>query len=399
MMRSFVRSPLWPWAKVVIVLVALDWALFRTGLFFRLVPDLERHSVTWGLVYRSARVLDANAHDPRPRAYVVGSSIVFLGIDEKAVREGIAAKALPTEFSSLTVFGAIGTDSALLAHAAARTHPWLVILTCVGRDFPMRAPLDTQVGRVFVDGSVDFPPLRPTDVEARIGLAVRERWLLYRYRVLVRSAIDEAIAPVTDRVEALVSGGVAAPAAPTVASAPGALTAGPAGSPPPDEAFQWFFHGRVTGESYAQWQRWRTTRRFADYVEYLRLNGSGALEQLSQQTFATYGPDGNVQLDAIAWVTRELRRAGIGVVVLDFPENPVMRDPDARRVWDPALSDAVDRRLERDATANGARFVDWRGALAADEFYDAIHPNREGSRKLSARVADLVEEEWRAAHP
>lgn len=398
-MRSFVRSPLWPWAKVVIVLVALDWALFRTGFFFRLVPDLERHSVTWGLVYRSVRVLDTNAHDPRPRAYVVGSSIVFLGIDERRVREEIAAKALPTEFSSLTVFGAIGTDSALLAHAAARTRPWLVILTGAGRDFPMQTPLDTQVARVFVDGSVDFPPLRPPDVEGRLAVAVRERWLLYRYRALVRSAVEEAIAPVTDRLLALGSEAAPAPAPPTIAAAPGAMMAGPVGSPPPDEAFRWFFRGRVTAESFAQWQRWRTTRRFADYAEYLRLNGSGALEQLKLQTFASYGPEPNPQLDAIAWATAELRRQGVRVVVLDFPENPVLRQPDASDAFDAALSDAVAARLARDAAANGARFVDWRDALAADEFYDAIHPNREGSRRLSARVADLVAEEWRAAHP
>jgi hypothetical protein len=398
MTRSFVRSPLWPWAKVVVLLVVLDWAVFRTGLFFQLVPRLERDPVTWGLVYRSVRVLDANARDPRPRAYVVGSSIVFLGLDENRIRAELAAKAVPTEFSSLTVFGAVGVDSALLAHAAARTRPWLVILTGSERDFPARGSLDTPVTRVFLDGSVDMPRLRPADVEGRLAAWVREHWLLYRYRFLVRMALEDALAPVASRAVALASAsGVATVPPPTLVTALGPVPAGPPGAPPPEEAFQWFFPGRVTAESFAAWQRWRATRRFADYAEFLRLNRSGAIDQIGRQTLATYGPDDNVQVDALAWVTGELRRAGTRVIVLDFPENPVLRDPEALGVIDPALSDALASRLERDAQAHGARFVDLRNALVADDFYDLIHPNLEGSRKLSAMLADIVAEEWRAA--
>ena len=159
------------------------------------------------------------------------------------------------------------------------------------------------------------------------------------------------------------------------------------------------FRGRVTAGVWFSTVAAGGRRGAADYAEYLRLNGSGALQQLAAQTLATYGPEPNPQLDALAWATAELRRAGVLVVVLDFPENPVLRQPDAREAFDPALSDAVAARLARDAAANGARFVDWRDALAADEFYDAIHPNREGSRKLSAKVAELVAEEWRLAHP
>src|SRR5512144_718034 len=41
-MRSIARSPLWPWAKVVVLLVVLDWALFDAGLFLRWVPQIRR---------------------------------------------------------------------------------------------------------------------------------------------------------------------------------------------------------------------------------------------------------------------------------------------------------------------------------------------------------------------
>ena len=43
------------------------------------------------------------------------------------------------------------------------------------------------------------------------------------------------------------------------------------GAEVPQEAFEWFFPGRVTAESWAAWTHWRETRRFADYEEFLRL--------------------------------------------------------------------------------------------------------------------------------
>jgi hypothetical protein len=169
------------------------------------------------------------------------------------------------------------------------------------------------------------------------------------------------------------------------------------GAPVPAEANEWFFPGRVTAESWAAWSRWRQTRRFADYEAFLRENRSGAIEHYGRQTFATHGPEHNVSLDAMAWVEGELAAAGIRTVVLAFPENPVLEDPDARALYDTALADAVAARLATDAAARGARFVDLRRFLAAEDFYDLIHPNLSGSRKLSERVADVIAEEWKAA--
>jgi hypothetical protein len=386
-MRSFARSPLWLWVKVVVLLVALDWALFDAGLFFRWVPLIRRYPITWALVYRCVQTL--HAPPPAPHAYAVGSSIVFLGLDERRVRTALAERHVPTAFETLTVFGAVGIDQALLAHAAIRTHPWLVVLTASVRDFPAQAALDTPTSRVFADSSVDFPALRPTDVEGRLAAFVRRHWMLYRHRFFVRTAIDEATTPLLLRISPLLSKPIPPPGPLQPPSASGA--------PVPEEAGQWFFPGRLTAESWAAWKHWRETRRFADYEEFLNQNKSGAIEQYGRQTFATHGPEHNVQLDAVAWSTAELRAAGIRAVVLAFPENPVLDDPEARQLYDTALSDAVARRLESEATARGARFVDLRHFLDAEDFYDLIHPNLSGSRKLSERLAAIVDEEWAAA--
>jgi hypothetical protein len=386
-MRSFARSPLWPWAKVVVLLVVLDWALFGAGLFFRWVPQIRRFPITWGLVYRCVQQLQT-APEP-PLAYAVGSSIVFLGLDERRVRGAMAERQVPSAFETLTVFGAFGVDQALLAHAAIPTHPWLVVLTASVRDFPAQASLDTPVSRVFFDSSVALPAAQPTDVEGRLAAIVRRHWMLYRYRFFVRTALDEATTPLFMSIAPKLAKPLPAPGPLQLPSASGA--------PVPEEASQWFFPGRLTAESWAAWKHWRETRRFADYEDFLNVNRSGAIEQYGRQTFATHGPERNVHLDAIAWSTEELRAAAIRVVVLDFPENPVLEDPEARALYDTTLSDAVARRLEQDATARGARFVDLRHVLDAEDFYDLIHPNVSGSRKLSDRLGAIVAEEWKAA--
>lgn len=385
-MRRFARSPLWPWVKVAVLVVALDWALFDAGLFFRLVPTFSRAPVTWGLVYQCLRTLAAPPGPPV--AYAVGSSIVFLGLDVRRVRTALAERSVPGAFAPLTVFGATGVDQALLAHAAIPTHPWAVVLTASVRDVP-RTMTDTPVSRVFFDSAVDLPGLEAPDVETRLTRLVRRHWQLYRYRFFVRVVLQDAAASVLDR---LVGGGIATPPPP-----PGPLPVpSTSGAAVPEAAFEWFFPGRVSAESWAAWTHWRDTRRFADYEEFLRLSRSGAIEQYGRQTFATHGPDDNVNLDALAAAAAELQAAGIRVVILDFPENPVLQDAAARELYDTTLSDAVTRRLESDARHNGARFLDLRRLLDPEDFYDLIHPNLVGAQKLSQRLGDVLAEEWKA---
>jgi hypothetical protein len=386
-MRSAARSALWPWVKVVLVLAALDWGLFGSGLFFRLVPELPRYPVTWGLLYRCLQLF-ALPPEP-PRAYAVGSSIVFLGLDERRVRDGLAERGVPGTFSALTVFGTSGVDQALIAHAAKPTQPWLVVLTASVRDLPVGGQLGSPIQRVLLDSSVDLPAIRAGDVESRLGDVVRRYWQLYRHRFFVRFVLQEWAWEHAGRlVPAL---------APPPLPPPGPLPVPSAsGAPVPPEAAEWFFPGRVSAEAWAAWSRWRTSRRFADYDEFLRLNQSAAIAQYAAHTFATHGPDGNLSVQALAWAEDDLQAAGIRVLVLAFPENPVLQDPDAQARYETRLADALAARLETDARARGARFVDLRTLLEAEDFYDLIHPNLSGARKLSARLADVIGEEWRA---
>jgi len=132
-MRSAVRSTLWRWVKVLLCLAALDWAFFGGGaLFFRAVPELPRFPVTWGLLYRCVQRIALPLE--APRAYAVGSSIVFLGLDERRVRDGMAERAVPGTFTALTVFGTSGVDipvqsvaqkMKLCSSPKSRSWPWL----------------------------------------------------------------------------------------------------------------------------------------------------------------------------------------------------------------------------------------------------------------------------------
>ena len=386
-MQPSAARALWPWVKVVLVLVVLDWALFGSGLFFRLVPELRRYPVTWGLVYRCLRIIEVPPE--APRAYAVGSSIVFLGLDERLVRHGLETRGVPGTFNALTVFGTSGVDQALIAHEAKRTQPWLVVLTASVRDFPASGQLDSPVQRVLLDTSVDVPALRPTDVEGRLAAVVRRYWQLYRNRFFVRTVLEDWAGELV--------GAVVPSMAPPPPPPPGPMALpSESGAPVPDEAYTWFFPGRITAESWAAWTRWRETRRFADYEEFLRVNRSAAIAQYAANTFKTHGPEGNLSVQALAWAEADLRAAGSRVVVLAFPENPVLQTPDARAHYEWGVADALAHRLEADARANGARFVDLRTALDPEDFYDLIHPNLSGARKLSDRLAGVIAEEWQA---
>ena len=387
MMRSAARSALWPWVKVLLLLVALDWVLFGAGLFFRVVPEFPRFPVTWGLLYRCLQKI--TMPPAPPRVYAVGSSIVFLGLDERLVRNGLAERGVPGTFGALTVFGTSGVDQALIAHEAKRTEPWLVVLTASVRDLPIGGQLDSPVQRVLFDASVDLPALRPTDVESTLAGVVRQHWGLYRYRFFVRTVLQDWARGLAGRLVPTM--------APPPPPPPGPLPLpSDSGAPVPEEATRWFFPGRITAESWAAWTRWRETRRFADYEAFLQLNRSAAIAQYAAHTFATHGPDGNLSVEALAWIEEDLRAAGVRVVMLAFPENPVLQEPEARALYETALAGALAQRLEQDARAHGARFVDLRRMLDPEDFYDLIHPNLSGARKLSERLAGVIAEEWTA---
>jgi hypothetical protein len=93
---------------------------------------------------------------------------------------------------------------------------------------------------------------------------------------------------------------------------------------------------------------------------------------------------------------RFLQHANARAVIVYFPENPIFREPEARKYFDPALSEEYAGLFAREAVAHGARFVDLRNMLPPEDFYDLIHVNLIGMGKVSARIAEIVEEEWRA---
>jgi hypothetical protein len=386
LIRSVLRSSVATWAKVGIAIVALDVVLFRAGLFWHLVPVLRGvHPTTWGLVYRIARELETTPAGT-PTAVAVGSSVLFLGLDEDRARAGLRDAGVPGRLARFTTFGSSATDSALLAWRALRQEPWLVVYAAATRDFGKVAPVETPVARIFDDASADVPALAPRDAEQRLGRIVKSAWSLYRYRFFVRKAIAVPLRETADRLVHGPPPGVLA-----------RLTAAAAAEKPPLEALRRFHFTRITVASWAAWTRWHETQRFEDYLAWLRATDSPALQQYERQTWEHFGPDaGNRQVTSLAWMLDRLAARRTRTVVVFFPENPVFRAPGGERYYDPTLSQAYADLFAAAAAARGARFVDLRDFLPAEDFYDQIHPNLEGMRKLTARLVDLVAEEWHA---
>ena len=127
----------------------------------------------------------------------------------------------------------------------------------------------------------------------------------------------------------------------------------------------------------------------------LQASGNKALGSYETQRLDGFGPDDNRQVPSLRWMLERARDRGVRAVVVFFPENPAFRDPDASAFYDAELSAAYDEVFAAETAAAGARFVDLRDLLPAEDFHDFIHPNLAGMRKPSQRLAEIVAEEWR----
>lgn len=389
--RASLRSPLRVWAKVGVCLAVLDVLLFRWTWLWWAMPTLpQANPTTWGLLYEATRRLETPP-GPNPETFLIGSSILYLGVSAPGVEAALRERGIRTDVRPLSMFGASATDAALLAWQAIPRRPWLVVYAVASRDFDRKGQLDTPVARLFADASQDVPVLAPTSVDAWLDRWVKRGWKLYRYRYFVRRglvAMGNACLPPRWRV--------AAEAAPVVPAAP----PGTAPAPPlPPEARARFHYTRITPQSYAVWEHWRETRRFEDFAAWMEASGNQALGQYATETLERFGPDDNPQMASLDWTLRRLHEARVRVVLAFFPENPAFRAPGGERYYDRALSDANAAAFAREAALHGARFVDLRDLLDADDFYDLIHPNLVGGRKLTARVTEIVAEEARASAP
>jgi len=380
--RPALRRPsLGTWAAVVTCLVLLDLLLFRVGLLWKLTPDFGpgMGGANWHMLYTAARAFESEPAAP-DKAVMVGSSVVLYGTDVAAINAQLKGDGLPVELARFVTHGSTATDSALLVWNAKALHPWLAIYGIAARDFPKVGPTDSGVA----EPSTIRPSSSPPFPAGHRGQARRLRQALLEALSVPLLHADG----VREHLHAL---DAQARAADARARGPGAGSAAhPHGNRPLLPARS--HHRRFL----AAWDRWRQSRQFSDYLAWMSYSGGLTTALYKTQTVANFGPQDNPHAAALSWMLADLKREGTRALLLYFPENPIFRAPEAREYFDPALSDGYAALLRREAAANGARFEDLRNFLQPEDFYDLIHANLEGQRKLSARIAELVAEEWRA---
>lgn len=371
------------WGVVIALLLAIDVLLFRVGFLWRLTPDFGKglRGENWGMLYQAARAFESEPAVPGTVA-MVGSSVVLYGTDPVAIDAHLARDGIPAHVARFGTHGSSATDSTILLWSARTMRPWLAIYGVAARDFPKTGATDTSIARTFYDVSLDLPALPRTTLDAKLDAVMKRQWKLYRYRFFARTALETSAARWVRRL-----------------GLPAAAQAGetPAAPPPiPPEALRYFPRTRLTPGSWQAWDRWRQSRQFSDFLGWMTFGGGMVAAQYKRQTLANFGTHRNPQADAVPVLLANLKREGIRVVLLYFPENPIFRAPEAREYFDPALSDRYARFLREMAATHDARFEDLRHFLEPEDFYDLNHPNLEGRRKLSARIAELIATEWAA---
>lgn len=364
----------WFWAKVVLVLAALDHALFATGWFWRWPIRTAPAEMTTREIHRvCSRIFEARGGCPP--AVIVGSSIVGRGVRTGRIERELRARGVDTPVLSLGVDGARASEDVLVAHASLEARPWMVLLGFAARAFLHTGDRPPALGRVFYDSSIELVSAPRSGFEQQVAARLRRYWLLYRYRLLVRASLRTLGEDLLARLGPRSAGASAAPLLPL-----------PRSRFPPEEQSSRRFH---------RFQAWLSSRSWRDYERFL---GPRLLRLYARNRFGANDvrPGENRMLADLRGLLGELRRAGVRALVAYFPENPVFRRPEAARYFDPAGSDELARVLARLADRSGAHFVDLRGILPPEDFYDLVHVNRVGAARLSDRLAAEIEREWRA---
>ncbi len=383
--RNGITSPLLLWLKILVCLIAVDFVFFRLGVVWNADLDfgVGLEAENWRTLFAAARETETR-RSTVPTAVSVGSSIVIFGVDQALVSERLRGDGVPSDLLRFVTHGSTATDSAVMAWSARAFRPWLVIYGAAVRDFPKSGSTDSAVARIFYDSSAQLPRLPRATVEGKLDGYAKRYWKLYRYRYFTAAAVQNAVEKRLGRW-----------ATPWASFA--AELNPPAEFPP--EAAQYFALFRISPKSWDAWARWRQTRKFSDYLVWLQLSGRLGLSLYKTQTLANFGPNGNWQVDSLRWMLANMEQLGTRTVLIYFPENPAFRDPAAAEYFDPKLSDTYAELFKREAAAHGARFEDLRNFLLPEDFYDLVHANVQGTRKVSNRIADIIEEEWHAHAP
>jgi hypothetical protein len=367
----------------VLLLVVVDQVLFGLGWFWRFPPSFPRdlENLTWTQVYEVARRVET-FDSPSPSNVVVGDSAIVFGVDADVINDDLEAAGVPSRSLVLGINGATASDSSLVAWTARGARPWLVIMGLSSGDFRDRSPALTPVLRTFYDASADLPFAREIGIAGRGDAYVRWIWKLYRYRAFARLALQGELDDLWSVPEGHDGARPSTTSRPTL----------------PRRGRVWFSPERISAVAFSLWQDWRQSGRFEDYLEWLHAKGSRNLLQVYRSnTKRGLAPEQSAHFRSVEWVLPVLRDRGVRVVLISTPENPVFRVPEAQAYFDGALSDRYAVALSELAAAHGARFLDLRDSLSAVDFEDLMHANRVGRRKLSARIAEIVVEEWKAA--
>ncbi|MBM4265309.1 MAG: hypothetical protein FJ144_01635 [Deltaproteobacteria bacterium] len=372
------RRVVWFWVKVVLCLVLIDVALFDVGWFWRYEPPADSRDKYFLDLWGIARRLGSHP-EGAPAAIAVGSSVVHMSASEKGIQLDMRSRGQPGSFYNLGVDGIDATGSGIMAHAASDLDPWLVVYGAALRDFAPEKDATSAVAAVFAEPGADIGPQARVKLEERLSAGVKRYWRLYRYRKFVREALLQEI----DGLSA------SFPARAEAARAPMAPMALPR-TTHPQRRFPAKFQ---KGEAFREWQGWYETRDFARYETYLRKAGK-TLKVYKKQRALPWDLAASSELASLRRMMELHRGRGAQVVLVYFPENPVFRDPVASTYFDPARSDELAATLAGEADRYGARFIDLRRFLSPEDFYDMVHANNAGLRKLDAFWKRLIASEW-----
>jgi hypothetical protein len=295
---------------------------------------------------------------------LLGNSRIWFAARPRAVESEVAAL-LPerrVRVENLGVFGSRIGDVEAIARHLERLRPSVVVLALGGEEM-----LRDRTGRLghlplrLFDLGWGDGPIPPHESGGRIDRWLRTAWPLYRLGPYVRMALADRLSPDPD-----------APA------------------PLPDylDSLSDFFryrHGDAAGEVEAAYAIWARSRRFEDYLRYVRAAGS---LRFRPRAFGMVAPGIDAAtVDALEHLLARLGGGRSASRVLLMPQNPVLDAPEAADFRLPGLSESIFPLIESLAQRYAVPLVDARHWVPATGFFDFGHvlPNLRAFQEPLAR--------------
>jgi hypothetical protein len=347
MRLSFGRQALASWLVALALLLGLDAAILKSGLFFRPWAFESSRDPAVTLIAQSfsiTRKMNTPTRSGHRRVVMLGSSRAMMGAwNEAGMETRIPPSADPIQFDNLAMFGAAMPELAAIARWTARAHPDLA-LVAIGPAELLTPSGPAHSGTRLLRRGWSWKDLATGEsLTTQLDRILRSTWQLYGYREFIRAALADLLM------------GRWKP------------------EPPVDFRSIEEFHQRMRPD-----EAERAATTYQSFLEdphlerYLAYLGPDRLAPYHRAVAGWEEPSASA-LVALDKTLARLTESGASTVILLMPQSPLLAEDKTGELHRPELEALAVQAIRDTADRRGVAVIDARAWIGADRFLDFHH--------------------------